>query len=119
MIFLRSRNDGTLAAAEAQIKYHLTAKTFQYWRQKLEDTEYPALVEAAHAAQQAREAAATPQSRKKKETSLDKADEREKYCEAYIHAGERTAHVGKRKAATEATQRFGITISANTGLRAS
>ena len=35
--------DGTLSAAEAQSKYHLTAKTFQYLRRKLEDTEYSAL----------------------------------------------------------------------------
>ena len=110
--------DGTLSAAEAQSKYHLTAKTFQYWRQKLEDKEYPALVEAARAALQSREAAATPQS-KNKEPPLDKADEFEKYCEAYIHAGKRTAHVGKRGAAAEATQKFGITISASTAFRAS
>jgi hypothetical protein len=112
--------DGNLSAVEAQSKYRVTAATFSYsyWENKVEDSEYPALVEAERAAQQAREVAATPQSRKK-EPPLDKADEFEKYCEAYIHAGQRTAQVGKRKAADEATRKFGITISASTAFRAS
>ena len=109
--------DGTLSAVKAQSKYLVTAETFYYWKSKLEDSEYPALVEAERAAQQAREVAATPQSRKK-EPPLDKADEWEKYCEAYIHASERTAHVGKRTAGDEATQKFDITISASTAFRA-
>ena len=109
--------DGTLSAVEAQSKDLVTAETFYYWKSKLEDSEYPALVEAERAAQQAREVAATPQSRKK-EPPLDKADEWEKYCEAYIHASERTAHVGKRTAGDEATQKFDITISASTAFRA-
>ena len=110
--------DGTLSAAEAQSKYLVTAETFSYWKNKVENSEYPALLEAERAAQQAREVAATPQSRKK-EPPLDKADEREKYCQAYIHAGKRTAHVGKRRAAAEATQKFGIKISDSTAFRAS
>ena len=77
--------DGTLSAAEAQSKYLVTAETFYYWKSKLEDSEYPAVVEAERAAQQAREIAATPQSRKSKEPPLDKADEWEKYFNAYIH----------------------------------
>ena len=111
--------DGNLSAVEAQSKYRVTAATFSYsyWENKVEDSEYPALVEAERAAQQAREVAATPQSRKK-EPPLDKADEWEKYCEAYIHASERTAHVGKRTAGDEATQKFDITISASTAFRA-
>ena len=110
--------DGTLSAAEAQSKYLVTAETFSYWKNKVENSEYPALLEAERAAQQAREVAATPQSRKK-EPPLDKADEFEKYCEAYIHAGQRAAQVEKRKAADEATRKFGITISASTAFRAS
>lgn len=110
--------DGTLSAAEAQSKYLVTAETFSYWKYTVENSEYPALLEAERAAQQAREVAATPQSRKK-EPPLDKADEFEKYCEAYIHAGQRAAQVGKRKAADEATRKFGITISASTAFRAS
>ena len=85
----------------------MTAETFSYWKNKVEDSEYPALLEAERAAQQAMELAAMPQSRKK-EPPLDKADEFEKYCEAYIHVGQRTAQVGKRKAADEATRKFGI-----------
>ena len=110
--------DGTPSAAEAQSKYRVTAATFSYWKNTVEDSGYPALLEAERAAQQAREVAATPQSRKK-EPPLDKADEREKYCQAYIHAGKRTAHVGKRRAAAEATQKFGIRISDSTAFRAS
>ena len=87
--------DGTLSAAEAQRKYAVTAAAFYYWREKLQATEYPATVEAGRA-RQAREAAATPTTTK--QPPLDKADERDTYCAAYIHAGKRTAHVGKRKA---------------------
>ena len=112
--------DGNLSAVKAQSKYLVTAATFSYsyWENKVEDSEYPALVEAERAAQQAREVAATPQSRKK-EPPLDKADERDKYCQAYIHVGKRTAHVGKRRAAAEATLKFGIKISDSTAFRAS
>ena len=79
--------DGNLSAVEAQSKYRVTAATFSYsyWENKVEDSEYPAVVEAERAAQQAREIAATPQSRKSKEPPLDKADEWEKYFNAYIH----------------------------------
>ena len=57
--------DGTHSAAEAQSKYRVTAATFSYWKNTVEDSGYPALLEAERAAQQAREVAATPQSRKK------------------------------------------------------
>ena len=42
--------DGTLSAAEAQSKYRVTAATFSYWKNKVDDSEYPALLEAERAA---------------------------------------------------------------------
>ena len=99
--------DGTLSAAEAQSKYLVTAETFSYWKNKVENSEYPALLEAERAAQQAREVAATPQSRKK-EPPLDKADEFEKYCEAYIHAGQRAAQL---RSARRQTRQLGSLAS--------
>ena len=42
--------DGTLSAVKAQSKYLVTAATFSYCKNKVDDSEYPALLEAERAA---------------------------------------------------------------------
>ena len=101
--------------------YGVSYSTMSYYKRQLLESGYAECASAVAAAARASEAPSTSRKPRKNRVELAaaKVQHWDIYCKAYIEAGQETLKIGKRKAAQRVSEKYDISFSASSALRAS